>query len=129
MEKLPTLVRGYAPENIWNLDETACFFPALPERTLADAKTDCKGKKKAKQCITLVFMVNDGGGKELPIVIGRATSPRCFKGIRDKGVPYSWCPVLLVSLTVPNVKPGWTQRSCWMFSTRPISSLYDRTGR
>ena len=37
-------------------------------------------------------MVNAAGGKEMPIVIGKAASPRCFKGIRDKnnplGVPY-----------------------------------------
>ena len=26
MEQLPTLVQGYAPENIWNEDETACLF-------------------------------------------------------------------------------------------------------
>ena len=25
MERLPTLVQGYAPENIWNEDETVCF--------------------------------------------------------------------------------------------------------
>ena len=25
MERLPTLVQGYALENIWNEDETACF--------------------------------------------------------------------------------------------------------
>ena len=49
MERLPTLVQGYAPEDIWNEDETACFFRALPERTLADAKKQCKGGKKAKQ--------------------------------------------------------------------------------
>ena len=47
MERLPALVQGYAPENIWNEDETACFFRALPERTLADAKKQCKGGKKA----------------------------------------------------------------------------------
>ena len=43
MERLPILVQGYAPENVWNKDETACFFRALPERTLADAKKQCKG--------------------------------------------------------------------------------------
>ena len=92
MEQLPTLVQGYGPENIWNEDETACFFQALPERTLADAKKQCKGGKKAKQRITLVFIANAAGGKEVPIVIGKVASPRCFKGLQDKknplGVPY-----------------------------------------
>ena len=48
--------------------------------------------EESKQRITLAFIVNAAGGKEVPIVIGRAASPRCFKGLRDKknplGVPY-----------------------------------------
>ena len=75
MERLPTLVQGYAPEIIWNEDETACFFGALPERTLADAKKQCKGVKNAKQRITLSFIANAARGKEVPIVIGKAASP------------------------------------------------------
>ena len=43
-----TLVRGYSPEDIWNEDETGCFFRALPDKTLVDTKTACKGGKKAK---------------------------------------------------------------------------------
>ena len=30
-ELLPELVRGYSAENVWNLDETGCFWCALPE--------------------------------------------------------------------------------------------------
>ena len=82
-ERLPTLIQGYNPQDILNEDETACFFHAVPERTLADAKKDCKGGKKAKLHITLAFMVNAAEGKVMPIVIGKAASPRCFKGIRD----------------------------------------------
>ena len=47
-ERLVTLVHGYSPENVWNEedeenvwneeDETGCFFRALPDKTLADAK-------------------------------------------------------------------------------------------
>ena len=29
-ERLPELLQGYAPENIWNMDETGQFFRALP---------------------------------------------------------------------------------------------------
>ena len=68
MNGLPTLVQGNVPEDIWNEDETFCFFHALPERTVADAKKGCKGGKKAKQRITLAFIVNAPGGEELPIV-------------------------------------------------------------
>ena len=86
-ERLVTLVRGYSPKDIWNEDETGCFFRALPDKTLADAKKACKGGKKAKIRITLAFFVNSAGEKEMPIVIGKSASPRCFKGIRDKNIP------------------------------------------
>ena len=90
-ERLKTLVEGYTPEDIWNADETGCFLQALPQRSLANAKKSCKGGKKSKIRVTLVFLVNAAGGKELPIVIGRAASPRCFKDIKDKkqllGIP------------------------------------------
>lgn len=32
--------------------------------------------------------MNAAGGKEPPIVIGKAASPRCFKGIKDKKMPH-----------------------------------------
>ena len=83
VERLPTLVKRYAPENIWNEDESAFFFRAVPGRTLADAEKQCKVGKKAKQQIILAFIVNAVGGKEVPIVIGKAVSPRCFKGLKD----------------------------------------------
>ena len=45
MKQLPTL-QGYALEYIWNEDDTACFFQALPKRTIADPKKKCKGRGK-----------------------------------------------------------------------------------
>ena len=34
-----------------------------------------------------MFAANAAGGKETPIIIGKAASPRCFKGLRDKSKP------------------------------------------
>lgn len=82
-------------KNIWSEDEIACFLRALPERTLADAKKECReggGEEKAKQQITLAVILNAAGGKEVPTVIGKAASPKYFEGLKDKknplGVPY-----------------------------------------
>ena len=51
-----------------------------------------KRHKKAKERITVLFTANAAGEKETPIVIGKATSPRCFKRLPNKrkplGVPY-----------------------------------------
>lgn len=38
----------------------------------------------SKLHITLAFLVNAAGDKGLPIVIGKAASPKCFKGVKDK---------------------------------------------
>lgn len=121
-----TLIQGYAPEDIWNEDETGCFFRTLPERSLADAKKDCRGGKKSKNRITLAFLVNAAGEKELSIVIGRAASPRCFKGIRDKkkplGIPYysnakAWMDSVIMSniLTKFNWKLAQQNRKVLLF--------------
>ena len=47
-ERLVTLTQGYSPENIWNEDETGCFFRALPDKSLADAKTACKEERRQR---------------------------------------------------------------------------------
>lgn len=91
-ERVKTIMEGYEARDTWNLDETGCFYRALPEKTLAEKKSCCKGGKKAKQRLTIAFIANAAGEKELPIVIGKAAKPRCFKGIRDPskplGIPY-----------------------------------------
>ena len=117
-ERIKTLVQGYAPEDIWNEDETGCFFWALTERYLADAKKDCR-VGKSKMCITLVFLVNTAGDKEMSIVIGTAASPRCFKGIKEIGN-------LSVSPTILMLKSGWIQLSCPISSQSSNESLPER---
>ena len=85
-------MKGYKAEDIWNEDETGCFYRALPEKTMAERKQDCRGGKKSKERITVAFFANSAGGKELPVVIGKSTKPRCFKGLKDvkkpAGIPY-----------------------------------------
>ena len=91
-ERLETIMEGYEARDIWNLDETGCFYRVLPEKTLAQKKSNCVGGKKSKQRLTIAFIANAAGEKEVPIVIGKAAKPRCFKGIRDLsnslGIPY-----------------------------------------
>ena len=92
LERLPSILRGYSPDDIWNQDETGCFYRALPEKSLAEKKKQCHGGKKAKQRLTISFFVNAAGEKEVPVVIGKAAKPRCFKGLNDAtkplGIPY-----------------------------------------
>lgn len=48
-ERIPGLFRQYSAENIQNLDETGCFWRALPEHSFGKKGSQCKGGKKAKQ--------------------------------------------------------------------------------
>ena len=35
-ERIKNITQGYKPEDVWNIDETGCFFRALPEKTLTE---------------------------------------------------------------------------------------------
>jgi len=91
-EYIKELTRGYKREDVWNVDKSDCFSRALPDKTLAEKSSACKGSKKVKERITVLFTANAAGEKETPIVIGKTASPRCFKRSPDKckplGVPY-----------------------------------------
>ncbi|XP_017466100.1 PREDICTED: tigger transposable element-derived protein 6-like [Rhagoletis zephyria] len=45
--KLPTLLNGYKPEDIYNADESGLFFRALPDKTLALKSEKCVGDNAA----------------------------------------------------------------------------------
>jgi hypothetical protein len=47
--RLPLIIDKYAPENVYNADETGLFFKALPDRSLVMAKETCKGGKRSKK--------------------------------------------------------------------------------
>ena len=81
MEMLREVCKGYSPEDIWNKDETGCFFRALPEKSLAEEGRRCRGGKKSKLCVTVALFTNANGDKEEPVVIWRSLNPRCFKNL------------------------------------------------
>ena len=83
-ERLPEILQGWQPGDIWNMDETGQFFRALPNRSLTEASQSCTGGKKSKDRLMCVFFVNASGGKEKPIIIGKSVNPRCFRGIQDR---------------------------------------------
>ena len=62
-ERLPEILRGYDEENIFNLDETGCFWVALPSHGFGERGKKCHGGKKSKQRFTIAFLVNAAGGQ------------------------------------------------------------------
>ena len=63
-ERRPEILQGYKAEDIWNVDETECFWKALPDKGLGQIKTECKGCKKSKHRVTIAFFVNRAGQSE-----------------------------------------------------------------
>ena len=87
-ERLPEILEGYSEENIFNMDETGCFWQALPEKGFAKKGETCKGGKKSKLRITIAFFVNACGEKEFkPVVIWKSKTPRCFKRVDINQLP------------------------------------------
>ena len=54
-ERLPNILSGYSPENIFNMDETGQFFRAPLNRSLAEVSKQCTGGKKSKERTTCAF--------------------------------------------------------------------------
>lgn len=47
-DRLPDILRGYDPKDVFNMDETGLFFKALPDKTLSIRGEQCKGGKSPK---------------------------------------------------------------------------------
>lgn len=63
-ERIPCIIEGYREEDIWNLDETGCFWKALPDKGLGQKAKQCKGGKISKHRVTVCFIVNAAGKQE-----------------------------------------------------------------
>ena len=89
-ERLPEILQGYKKEDILNLDETGCFWRALPNRGLGQKGKECKGGKQSKHRLTVTFIVSAAGKKEKPVCIWKSEKPRCFKRIDKSLLPVDY---------------------------------------
>ena len=70
------------------MNESGCFFKALPDKGLVQKGKQAKGGKKSKQLLTVAFFVNAAGEKvDQPIVIWKSKLPRCFMKLQDPSRP------------------------------------------
>ena len=85
---LPNLLKDYEPRNIFNADETALFYKALPNKTLYYKNLPANSVKTMKERLSVLFCANmDGSEKMRPVVIGSAENPRYFKNINKSNLP------------------------------------------
>ena len=89
-ERLPENLNGYKMEDIYNLDETGCFWRSLPDKGFGEKGKQCKGGKKSKLRVTIAFIVSAQGEKEDPIVIWTSERPRCFRGLDVSSLPVTY---------------------------------------
>lgn len=82
LERLPNIVQDYLLQDIYNADETGLLYRMLPDKSLVIRRSDCAGRKKSKERITILLCANAAGDKEEPLVINKSLKPRCF-GKRD----------------------------------------------
>jgi len=72
----------YAPNTIYNIDETALFYKKLPIRSHIFSDEDTKKRPiDCKERITVLLGCNVFGKKLKPLFIGKSKRPRCFKNL------------------------------------------------
>ena len=62
-ERSKELIKGWKPENDWNMDETGCFWKGIPDVSLSEKGKRYSGGKQSKKRNTWAFFVNAAGGK------------------------------------------------------------------
>jgi hypothetical protein len=88
---LQPVIEQYAPKDIYNLDETGLFYQLLPKWTMSFRGESnffikflgerCTTGKHSKVRVTALLCTNmDGSDKRPILIIGKSSSPRCFKG-------------------------------------------------
>ena len=71
--------KEYHLQDIWNMDESGCFFKALLSKGLAQKGRKCKGGMKSNQRMTVAFFVSADGSKiDRPIVIWKSKKQTLF---------------------------------------------------
>ena len=89
-ECLPEITEGYKEVDTRNIDETGCFWKAMPYTGLGEKGKLWKGGKSSKVRLTIAFFATVAGGKEPPIVIWTYEKPRCFKRIDKSQLPVQY---------------------------------------
>lgn len=82
---------GYTRDQIYNMDEMALYYKAVPKSTyISKQQRQAPGCKTDKNKMAVKFTVNlSGSHKMWPVVVHTAAHPRCYRNLRnitDSGV-------------------------------------------
>ena len=85
---LPNLLKDYNSDNIFNADETALFYKAMPNKTMIYKNMQANHVKVNKERLSLLLCANMSGTEKLkPVVIGQSKNPRCLKDLNKANLP------------------------------------------
>ena len=79
-ERLPELLQEYSSCDIWNLDETACFWKVLPGHGFGKKKSQCIGRKKPNRMLPLLFWLMQMERRKMQFSFGNEKIQGVFKG-------------------------------------------------
>lgn len=84
---MANIIKDYASEDIYNLDETGLFYKAQKGKTFVtgseSANKDLCGLKKSKDRLTVLVGGSMSGDKLPLLVIGKSKKPYCFRHIHS----------------------------------------------
>ena len=80
---LPTILYRYSLQDIFNADEFGLFYQFLPSTSLQLQNEKCTGGKHGKIRLNGRAAGNVKGERLPMFVIGKAKTPRCFKGLKS----------------------------------------------
>jgi hypothetical protein len=75
---LPHILKKYIPRNIYNIDESALFWKALPNRSFFRRGGSKHGIKEGRERMTVVLTVNMIGERLKPLILEKSANPRSF---------------------------------------------------
>ena len=81
---------GYAPKDIFNMEETSLFYRDTTKATLKVKGDKCAGGKCSKERLTVALCASMTGEKCVPLVIGKCKKPHCFKNITPESLPVTY---------------------------------------
>lgn len=80
---LPSLLRDYTPDDIYNADEFGLFFKLMPDKSFVFKNETCLSGKLSKERFTVLVCTNSTGTHKLKlVVVGKSRSHCCFKNVR-----------------------------------------------
>ncbi|XP_069354655.1 tigger transposable element-derived protein 4-like [Maniola hyperantus] len=84
----PKLRDSYAPNDIFNANETGIFFNMAPDQTLKFKGEKCVGGKLFKERITVLVVANMSGTEKRKLMVIGKSNLQCFKNIKQLPVTY-----------------------------------------